>query len=55
MPYSKRTYRKDMMLASAMIAAGFIITGLSVAQLKASHAQMAQATQPLQSTRPIHT
>jgi hypothetical protein len=46
----KRAYSKDMLLASAMVAAGLIISGLSLAQLKASHPQMAQATQPLQST-----
>ena len=49
---SKRVYRKDMLLASAMVAAGLAISGASVAQLKAGHSnpQMAQATQPLQST-----
>jgi hypothetical protein len=49
---SKRAYRKDMLLASAMVAVGLTVMGVSVAQLKAGHpnAQMAQATQPLQST-----
>ena len=48
----KRAYRKDMLLASAMVAVGLAVFGISVAQLKAGHphAQMAQATQPLQST-----
>jgi hypothetical protein len=48
----KRTFRNDMLLAGAMVTAGLVIIGLSVAQLKASdwHPQMAQATQPLQST-----
>lgn len=48
----KRTYKRDMLLASVMVAGGLILTGISVAQLKAgtSHPQMAQATQPLQST-----
>jgi hypothetical protein len=51
-PDSKRAYRKDMLLASAMVAVGLAISGLSVAQLTAGHSnpQMAQATQPLQST-----
>ena len=39
-----------MLLASAMVAAGLAVSGLSLAQLKASNPQMAQATQPLQST-----
>lgn len=41
-----------MMLAGAMVAAGIVMTGLSVATLNAGkpHSQMAQATQPLQST-----
>jgi hypothetical protein len=49
---SKRAYRKDMLLASAMIAVGLAVFGVSVAQLKADkpNSQMAQATQPLQST-----
>jgi hypothetical protein len=48
----KRAYRMDMLLAAVMVAAGLVIAGLSVAQLRASnpHPQMAQATQPLQST-----
>ena len=40
-----------MTLASAMVAMGLAIFGLSVVQLKARNPQqMAQATQPLQST-----
>lgn len=41
-----------MLLASAMVAVGLTVMGVSAAQLKAGHpnAQMAQATQPLQST-----
>jgi hypothetical protein len=46
----KRAFRKDMLLASAMVAAGLTIFGLSAARLAAHHPQMAQATQPLQST-----
>jgi hypothetical protein len=49
---SKRAYRKDMLLASAMVAVGLAVFGMSVAQIKAGklNPQMAQATQPLQST-----
>jgi hypothetical protein len=48
---SKRAYRKDLLLASAMVAVGLAIFGVSVVQLKdKSPQQMAQATQPLQST-----
>src|ERR1700716_4207007 len=46
----KRAYRKDLLLACAMVAAGLVISGLSLAQLKVRHPQLAQATQPLQSS-----
>lgn len=48
----KRAYRMDVLLAGAMVVAGLGMTGLSLAKLSASnpHPQMAQATQPLQST-----
>jgi hypothetical protein len=39
-----------MLLASAMVAAGLAISGLSLAQLATRNPQMAQATQPLQSS-----
>ena len=39
-----------MLLASAMVAAGLAIAGLSMAEIKARNQQMAQATQPLQSS-----
>lgn len=48
----KRAYRKDLLLASAMVAAGLAMFGLSVAQLAARNPQVAQATQPLQSSPP---
>lgn len=49
---SKRAYRKDLLLVSPMVAIGLAIFGVFVVQLKAGHpnSQMAQATQPLQST-----
>jgi hypothetical protein len=46
----KRTLGKDLLLAGLMVAAGLAVTGLSLAQIKAGNPQMAQATQPLQST-----
>jgi hypothetical protein len=48
---SKRAYRRDMLLAGVMVAAGLAMSGISLAALATPrHAQMAQATQPLQST-----
>jgi hypothetical protein len=46
----KRAYRKDMLLASVMVATGLAISGVSVINLAVHNPQMAQATQPLQST-----
>jgi hypothetical protein len=47
----KRAYRRDMLLAGLMVAAGVAISGISVAELLTTrHQQIAQATQPLQST-----
>jgi hypothetical protein len=45
----KRDLRKDLLVASTMVAAGLIISGLSLAEA-VHNPQMAQATQPLQST-----
>src|SRR6266851_5774961 len=49
---TKRAYRMDMLLASALVAAGLAISGLSLMQIAARNPQMAQATQPLQSSPP---
>ena len=46
----KRAYWKDLFLASALVTAGLVISGLSLAELPIHGPQMAQATQPLQST-----
>ena len=46
----KRNYRKELLLASAMVAAGLVISGLALTKLAAPDMRMAQATQPLQST-----
>ena len=46
----KRAYRKDLLLASVMVATGLAISGVSVINLAVRNPQMAQATQPLQST-----
>jgi hypothetical protein len=48
---SKRDYREKLLFASALIAAGLVISALSLNQIKANDQQrLAQATQPLQST-----
>ncbi|HEY3795617.1 MAG TPA: hypothetical protein VGM09_27665 [Bradyrhizobium sp.] len=45
----KRSYRQDMLLAAVMVAAGFAVSGLSLAEIAVNHPrQLAQATQPLQ-------
>jgi hypothetical protein len=49
---SKRAGRKDFVLAAAMVASGLVICGLSLAELRANHPQVAQATQPLQASPP---
>jgi hypothetical protein len=49
---TKRAYRKDMFLASALVAAGLAISGLSLVQIAARNPQIAQATPPLQSSPP---
>lgn len=47
----KRAYRKDLLLASAMVVAGLATSGLALARITVDHRQqMAQATQPLQGT-----
>ena len=38
---SKRTFRRDMLLAGALVAAGLVVAGLSLTHIKAGHAQMA--------------
>jgi hypothetical protein len=45
----KRSLRKDLLLASFIVAAGLAISAVSLAQLRAGDTRMAQATQPLQS------
>jgi hypothetical protein len=47
----KRAYRNDLLLASALVTAGLVMSGMSLIVLIAHHPQeMAQATQPLQSS-----
>ena len=49
----KRTLAKHLLLAAVMVAAGLVVSGLALTQLRAAHtAEMAQATQPLQSSPP---
>lgn len=49
---SKRAYRKDLLSAAAMFAAGMVISALAVVQLTATtpEPEVAQATPPLQSS-----
>lgn len=48
---NKRSYRIDFLVAAALVTTGLVISGLSLAELRARPPQqMAQATQPLQST-----
>src|SRR3954466_12482918 len=53
---TKRSYRNDLLLAGAMVVAGLAMSGISAAELLSTrHQQMAQATQPLQSTPDAET
>jgi hypothetical protein len=48
---TRRSYRRDMLLAAAMVVAGLAMSGIAAAELLTTrHQQIAQATQPLQST-----
>ena len=48
---SKRSATKDFVFAAALVTTGLVISGLSLAELRARDPQqLAQATQPLQST-----
>src|ERR1700730_19182990 len=48
---SNRAYGKDLWLASALVTAGLVMSGMSLIVLIARHPQeMAQATPPLQSS-----
>jgi hypothetical protein len=51
-PDKQRAFRRDMLIASVLLAAGFGVSIFSIAQLRARDTQMAQATQPLQSSPP---
>jgi hypothetical protein len=46
----KDTSRRDYWLAAALVVAGLVTSGLSLAEIRAreTHPQVAQATQPLQ-------
>jgi hypothetical protein len=47
----KRTLRRELLLASAMLVAGLAMSGFSLASIAAGHPrQLAQATPPLQGT-----
>ena len=46
----KRSYRRDLLLAAALVASGLTMSGVAFSKLKTVETQMAQATPPLQST-----
>jgi hypothetical protein len=46
----KRSYGRDLLFAAAVTAAGVVMAGLSLGELKARNTHLAQATPPLQST-----
>jgi hypothetical protein len=47
----KRGSRRDILIACSLFAAGVVVSGLSLAQIRAeSRMELAQATQPLQGT-----
>ncbi|MDA9490900.1 hypothetical protein [Bradyrhizobium sp. CCBAU 11361] len=49
--YDKRRLKFDLMIACLLFAAGVVVSGLSLAQIRAeSRMQTAQATPPLQGT-----
>jgi hypothetical protein len=48
--HNKRRYRIDFLIAAALVTTGLVISGLSLTELSARPQQLAQATQPLQST-----
>jgi hypothetical protein len=48
--HSKRAYRTDMLLAASMVAIGLAVSGGALAEISARNPQVAQATQPLQSS-----
>jgi hypothetical protein len=49
--HGKRSTTKDFLFAAALMTAGLVISGLSLAELRARNTQqLAQATPPLQST-----
>ena len=47
---SRRAYRRDFLLAAAMVVVGLVMCALALVQLSSSNQVMAQATPPLQST-----
>ncbi|MGY4348206.1 hypothetical protein ACVWXM_004673 [Bradyrhizobium sp. GM7.3] len=49
--YDKRRLKLDLMVACSLFAAGVVVSGMSLAQIRAeTRMQTAQATQPLQGT-----
>jgi hypothetical protein len=51
----RRGLGRDLLLASLLVAAGSVLSGLSLIELAKSNVHTAQATQPLQSSPPAAT
>jgi len=51
----KRGLRNDLLMASAMVAAGLALSGLSLAVIVVRDPQMAQAPQIAQATQPLQS
>jgi hypothetical protein len=47
-----RASRRDFLLASLLVTAGLVLSGLSLIELAKGNVHMAQATQPLQASPP---
>jgi hypothetical protein len=47
---NKRAYRQDFILAAILVAAGLLVSGLSLARIADHPRQLVQATQPLKGT-----
>ena len=46
----KRAYRREMLLATALVAVGLAMSGVSLARIVAGNAHVAQVTPPLPSS-----
>ena len=59
-PDKANTLRKELLVAAALVGAGLVMSVISLTEIKATHprvadAELAQGTQPLQSSPPSET